>query len=157
MPDSHSALIAAADLDLAALGLGGEARDLGGAGTPERDLAAGRALGKRAEREALKGGLPDAQGAGVEAGVGGAGAGALQRLERDALQERRLLTQLGPGLGDVPLGLRAELREGRQDLGADPVAGKSRIEVRLVVGEGQARRLRPAPGSLRAKGRAAGG
>ncbi len=40
VPDSQIALNAAAELDLAALGLRGKARDLGGAGAPERDLAA---------------------------------------------------------------------------------------------------------------------
>jgi hypothetical protein len=102
-----------ADLDLSALRMGRKARYLCGARTPEWNLASGGALCKRAEGKALKGGLPDAKGAAVEADLGGPGAGALQRVERNPLQKGRLLSQFRPGLGDVPLGLRAELREGR--------------------------------------------
>ena len=104
---------------------------------PSATWRPGRALGKRPQRQALKCRLPHAQGVRVKAGIGGAGSGALERLVGNALQKGRLLRELGTGLGDVPLALGAELCEGRQDLRPDAVASESRIEVRLVVGEGK--------------------
>ena len=74
--------------------------------------------------------------------------GAFECVERHALEQRGLLAQLGASLRDVPFGLGAQLGEGRQDLGADAVAGEGRIEVRLVVSERKSGSRGQLPGLL---------
>ena len=116
----------AAELDRAALGARRQADDLGGARAAERDrpAAARSASARSASRRR--------PGSSAASAVGGDRdrAGVRRRppsssSSDDAVEQRRLLGELGAGLGDVALGGRADLAQHRQDLGADPVAGEA--------------------------------
>ena len=130
---------ALAEVDLATLGKGRQPDDLGRAPPSERDGATGGPLGERPQREAAQSGLRALEGVGSDRHRAGAGPCDLERLQHDPFQEMRVLDQLGLSLGDVPLGRRAQLLQGRQHLGPHSVAGVVELEVGLIVGERQAR------------------
>ncbi len=96
-----------------------------------------RSASARSARRRRAGSEPG-EGVGPDRHRAGAGAGGLERLQHHPLQELGVLDQLGLGLGDVPLGRRAQLAKHRQHLGAHSVAGEVELEVGLVVGERQA-------------------
>jgi hypothetical protein len=74
---------------------------------------------------------------GGDRGHPGAGAALGEKLGGEALEELRLLAELGAGLGDVLLRRGIELSQHREHVLPDPVARELRVEVGRVVAEGK--------------------
>ena len=104
---------------------------------PRATGAAGGPLGQGTQPEPAERGLELLELAGRNRHGGGVGAGLAERLQGHALEQLRLLDQLGLRLGDVLLHRPRQLVQHRQHLGADAVAGEDRLLVGLVVGEGE--------------------